>query len=572
MERGVLAVHHLILRPRWACCFFVVCAAVLSAIHISDAQSPTHAERQPSPEQRTLEAPRPDPLSELQKLQFEIAGQRAAQETFKRYLEILAAVVTIASVIAVLLQVMGFIAESRSRRRSQEEYAGQAKREEQLHERFIKLLDITSKVAEEAQRKVDMLEGKGVHGAGERLRLINNLLAITERAAAKAAGAQFDFLSKSIDSCDDQCLRLITEAKADDDRDIIAKPQLRERVRVLTKQIESLDIQIINYNESVPRQFDGLREADSTGVSGESGLMYGWSRLSLTAPCLFVRGINHHLDQNFAAAIADWQSALKARGAMAIRVDANYWIGYVENTLGDFERVAPYLRDAISVATEERKVELTRLDLETRFFALDLGQVPDSLLKEGREFWDKLGAHRISPRARSSFATTMGNISLTKDIRAAIATKFDFWFPEEADYWFKTALAVEPRSRWARFGTCQALILAGKLLDESSRDAVRDVIGSVNREYQNRVEDRSKVLSKITEYIAMLMLGDPNPERLSAVAAAIESHTSDVTARTIYSQFRKQNVSKEVFLEEFRLLREERDLRKVFRKANMPRG
>src|SRR5439155_10570692 len=124
-----------------------------------------------------------------------------------------------------------------------------------------------------------------------------------------------------------------------------------------------LDIQIINYNESVPRQFDGLREADSTGVSGESGLMYGWSRLSLTAPCLFVRGINHHLDQNFAAAIADWQSALKARGAMAIRVDANYWIGYVENTLGDFERVAPYLRDAISVATEERKVELTRLDL-----------------------------------------------------------------------------------------------------------------------------------------------------------------------------------------------------------------
>src|SRR5439155_24869471 len=143
---------------------------------ISDAQSPTHAERQPSPEQRTLEAPRPDPLSELQKIQFEIAGQRAAQETFKRYLEILAAVVTIASVIAVLLQVMGFIAESRSRRRSQEEYAGQAKREEQLHERFIKLLDITSKVAEEAQRKVDMLEGKGVHGAGERLRLITNLL------------------------------------------------------------------------------------------------------------------------------------------------------------------------------------------------------------------------------------------------------------------------------------------------------------------------------------------------------------------------------------------------------------
>ena len=165
----------------------------------------------------------------------------------------------------------------------------------------------------------------------------------------------------------------------------------------------------------------------------------------------------------------------------------------------------------------------------------------------------------------------MGNMSLTRDIREAVVKKAGFPFPEEADRWYRRALEVEPRSRWARFGTCQALVIGGKPLPAEAQQALKDVIGSANREYQNRVEVRSKVLSKITEYICMLMLGNPNRERLSSVAAAIESHTSDVTARTIYSQFRKQNVTKDEFLDEFQLLRDEMDLRDVFRKTNSPR-
>ncbi|HXM50392.1 MAG TPA: hypothetical protein VN956_21300 [Pyrinomonadaceae bacterium] len=63
---------------------------------------------------------------------------------------------------------------------------------------------------------------------------------ITERSATKAAGAQFDFLSRTIDNLDHECKTLITEATKDDERDIIAKTAFSEQVRLLTDQINSL--------------------------------------------------------------------------------------------------------------------------------------------------------------------------------------------------------------------------------------------------------------------------------------------------------------------------------------------
>src|SRR6266404_2816013 len=87
----------------------------------------------------------------------------------------------------------------------------------------LELIDVASKAAKESQEKVTKLEEGGIKRAGETLQLINSLLMITERSATKAAGAQFDFLSRTIDNLDHECKTLITEATKDDERDIIAK-------------------------------------------------------------------------------------------------------------------------------------------------------------------------------------------------------------------------------------------------------------------------------------------------------------------------------------------------------------
>jgi tetratricopeptide (TPR) repeat protein len=339
----------------------------------------------------------------------------------------------------------------------------------------------------------------------------------------------------------------MAEAGKDDERDIIAKPIFIERVKILTEGIKSLDSQITTYNESVPTQFRPSSLPDA-GATANDESTRTWNRLALTAPCLFVRGLSHHIQQNFRAAINDWEAALKARGANSISVDANYWIGYLNNTLGNFERATAYLDAAATVAPARRKTELKRLEIETRFFALDYAEVPDSLLKEGKKYFDQLGA-LVTTRAKSSFATTMGNISLIRYIRTNLGAEFTL--ASEANHWFEQAVAAETKSRWARFGICQNLILAGRPLNTTQEREVRDVVRSVGNEYQNRQEHRSKALSKITEYICMLML--KQDDDLSTIASSVLYHTSEVTARTLYSQFRKQNIDKDVIPERIRI-------------------
>ena len=100
---------------------------------------------------------------------------------------------------------------------------------------------------------------------------------------------QFDFLSRSISDADRACYSLIDEAKISDDRDIIAKPEYREQVRVLSRQIDSLEIQIINYNEAVPKQFNIKDTQNNDYLLSD---VQNWIHLQLTSPCLCVKGLN----------------------------------------------------------------------------------------------------------------------------------------------------------------------------------------------------------------------------------------------------------------------------------------
>lgn len=509
---------------------------------------------------------------DLEKLQMQLSAQKEAEETIKFWIGIMTLVLIGTSLIAFSLQIGTLFADVRSRRQNKEESEKQSRRDDELHGRFLELIDVASKAAKESQDKVTRLEEGRIKRAGETLQLINSLLMITERAATKAAGAQFDFLSRTIDNLDHECKTLISEATRDDERDIIAKTTFSEEVRLLTDQINSLDHQIVIYNESVPSQFRAMQGAEGFSTSADAG---AWARLSLTGPCLFIRGQNHLQQQNFTGAINDWKASLTAGNAEASRVDANYWIGYINNTLGNFQEAERFLQDAEKLAPERRRPELSRLELETRFFALDLAIVPNDLLDEGeklyKQFHSEMQQQRLAARAISSFATTMGNMTVVERLRASIASGSDLDLSKSSE-WFQRALVVAPRSRWARFGMCCNLLLSGQPLDETARSDVRDVIQSVNREYTARIEDRSKVLSKVTEYICLCMLGDEirddEKSRLPSIASSIQLHASLVRARTLYSQFRKQNVGTDVFLREFYHFERTKSLLETFRMAN----
>lgn len=515
-------------------------------------------------------------LTELQDIRRELKGREEAQQTILAWVQVLAATVIGAALIAFVLQIGTMFADATNRRRNAEERAEQYKhehearavqsgREAEFHSKFLKVLDVATKSAEEAQQKVSKLEEGGIKRAGHTLQLINNLLEITERAAAKAAGAQFDFLSRTIDSLESECTELISTSTKEDDRDIIAKSAFSEQVRVLTDQIKSLDYQISSYNESTPPHFEFPQQAGEVSPAGRAELRR--TRLALPAPCLFIRGQNHLQHQNFVSAINDWKLSLSAKNNDPVKVYANYWIGYLYNTIGEFDSSPEFFKAAAEAAAEEKEPELLRLELETRLFALDYSPVPDDILHDGEAIYARLPLHRIPGRTLSSFATTMGNMALIRDLRATVADQRPF-NPEMCTTWFSRAEEAVERSRWARFGKCQSAILAGGELEDVERRDLEYVLGSVRREYQARIEDRSKVLSRITEYICMVLLGDQKEQRLSTVAASVENHAGLVRARTIYSQFRKQNVDKYVFLHEFNHFIETRDLATTCRMAN----
>lgn len=559
-----------IVRPLVLSCVIVFCLSGVALSQVPEGKQSPPAQTQPSiqmlPDLERLRSDLERLRFEVQQLHSQISTQDAAQERIQRYLGLVVAVVVIMSVFGILLQILGFRVEATIRNRSQEESTRQRASELELNNRYLQMFEAASKEAKEAQRRTDSLQEVGLKRAADTLQLINNLLAITERSTARAAGTEYGFLSRSIDDLDSECQKLIIDASRDDERDIVAKPQFIERVKVLTKSIESLDSQVTTYNESVPRQFVPTQGEDLAGARLEHGLTPGWNRLSLTGPCLFIRGLNNHLEQNFRSAIDDWRSSLTAKGSSAVEVDANYWIGYVNDTLGNFEEAAIYLDAAARVAPDQRKVELKRLALETRFFDLDFEEVPKQLLEDGKQFFDTVNFHQVSRRSISSFATTMGNISMIQRIRDS--TKAAEWTLIDSDRWYEIALKAESRSRWARFGKCINQFLMRGRLDTDAQEAARDVIDSVNREYRNRVEPRSKALSKVTEYMCMIMLGLNDPGRMSTIEGHIEDRASEVTARTIYSQFRKQNVHKDVFWNEFEYLRKTMNLRETYQWAN----
>ena len=553
-----------------AALFSMICLAIVWPNGTAISQVP--AAKQPAPIQKQPVSPQmPSELKKLQlglkDLQITLSARDEAQAEIKRYLEIIAFTIGTMAFFGIFLQVLAFRLDASSRRQSHEDNAKQREREDVLNKNLMQVLNISSKATEDTQRKMESLQEGGLKRAADTLLLINNLLAITERSAAKAAGAQYEFLAKLVENFDSECNDLIRESTHEDERDIIAKPEHIERIRILTKQMESLDHQITTYNASNPREFATPLDENQVGTNVKLRTTSDRHQLSLTGRCLLIRGLNHHLDQNFSAAITDWKNSITAKGGSLVEFYSNYWIGYVNNTLGKFNEATAFIKASGVVAPDQKKTELKRLALETRFFAFKLDDVSDDILKEGEDFYNALNRFEESKRAMSSFSTTMGNISMIKHIRAT-SNGSEFAFPEDSMSWFDEALNNETKSRWARFGKYQIMFLLTGRLDAEGQKEIKDVIRSVKNEYQNRQEDRSKVLSRITEYMCLLMLNDYDSERISVVTGSIENHASHVMARTIYSQFRKQNVSKSEFLAEFEFLIETKDLNGTFRMAN----
>ena len=133
---------------------------------------------------------------------------------------------------------------------------------------------------------------------------------------------------------------------------------------------------------------------------------------------------------------------------------------------------------------------------------------------------------------------------------------------DESRAWLERAFELNPQSRFAAFDLCQCDDYESKPVNENLLKEI--VLPALEREYTTRLEQRTKTLSKTTEYFCKLWM-KASPEELNQIQYAILLHSGQVNSDlTVYSQFRKQNIVKAKFLQEMGDLFQMGNMRAIF--------
>ena len=137
------------------------------------------------------------------------------------------------------------------------------------------------------------------------------------------------------------------------------------------------------------------------------------SNIKLEPYCNFIRGADSYLSEQFNQAIEYWTDVTLFSNDNKLKSLAYFWIGYVNNNLGNFTTALSNFKKAQELAVDSRKYELLRIQLETRFFN---NENPVEIVKEffnlilhiDRETTDESITDR--ERRKIKILTTLGNI------------------------------------------------------------------------------------------------------------------------------------------------------------------
>jgi tetratricopeptide (TPR) repeat protein len=372
------------------------------------------------------------------------------------------------------------------------------------------------------QKRAAEVHENFLSGSKETLELVNATLTLAKEASERAAKMIERRARAIVDELDRESQFLLASVPAQDDRALIANPTSRSNLRSVAHKITGFEINRFILPEDI----------------------------QLTPPCLFIRGMDFHLGQQFEDAITSWQNvALSPSASDNLKSLAWYWIGYEQNNLNRFDDAEQSFENALKSATGERRYELQRILIETKFFNKNKKNYrSDAAIQPFENLLLTIQADDPSEELearKTKILITLGNVisqtgrELRKKSREA-----------EAIDMFRRAKTlyeqVAERDKWALFGFAEMLYeleeveKAQEIFANRVRDAAIDE--SVRRE-----EPRTKVLARTTELICCLCV-----PRLNIEAPGIRSLVLQELGRvderlTVYSQVQKRNVTKAEF-------------------------
>ena len=359
----------------------------------------------------------------------------------------------------------------------------------------------------------------------ETLTLVNATLKLANEASLRASKALEDKLNRKHSALETEASELVEDSKAYKNFKVLVEDS-RYRSNLQTLAIDIMGLQ--NNQE--------LLDTD----------------VILHPHCAFIRAMDFHLNQHVKPAIRYWKQVKAHPSASeSLRIMALHWIGYEQNNIGDFEDAAENFEAAARLANGPLKHEIDRLKIESRFFNTSKYSA-QSILPELLALQEKVELLEKSEevkRIRSGIAGTLGNIYLQigNDLQAMKAPSE----PPKVYYEMaKAAFDSAPiKNKWIWFGYGEACYRLG---DRATAEEyfLTKVKPEAELEYSTRLEPRTKVLGQTTVLICSMLI-ESQHDNVAPLYNLIKATLSSVdTHVTVYSQFKRRNVFKKVFLDD----------------------
>lgn len=363
-----------------------------------------------------------------------------------------------------------------------------------------------------------------LEGSRTTLDLVNATLTLAKEASERAAKSIETKAITTLKELDRKSKELFAKGA----KRLVAEPALRSEVHRLAQKIAGFEINLF----ILPPGF------------------------KLTPYCLFIRGIDFHLNQQFDDALECWKSvSLDDESPNELKSEACYWIGIENNNLGEFSEACRSFEEALKTTTGPDWYELKRILNESKFFNGECSQSLVSSLENLLSAIEKEAEREEYEEKRRGILTTLGNIyfQLGNELE-----KEDY---EEAKKNWRSAKErfqkVPKESKWASFGLAEAHY---KLGEKTQGERIfREIRSKFNDEYISKEEPRSKVLASTAELICCLRVPSLENEIRMVHSQVLESLGRVNELLTVYSLMQRRNVKKDEFRNDLTELMAERN-------------
>jgi hypothetical protein len=370
----------------------------------------------------------------------------------------------------------------------------------------------------------------------ETITLVNQTLNIAKEESEHAANALHNSATVELNDLDLDIKKFLANVNTTDVASVTTTPIYRARIKKFSDRTNKID----NYNLLLDRN----------------------KKISLTCNCKFIDGIQQHIEQNFDEALELWGNvAVDAHTPPLQKGIAWYWMGHLNNNLGEFPDAEKNFHNGSVTGDPEHLIEYKRSEIESRFFAYTKykadtnGSSIISALSGLREDVEKaMAAGDIAAHVQLRRVMLLqGNVHYAFGVEGG-----DNSYIEKARKIYKdlAEISASTNQTYAQLGYAQASLALGIDIAEVKQLLSKIVQPAAYNEALERVEPRSRATRLAIELLCCLASDNPeNIVRARYIRDDVTRALAGLDSRlTVFSPVVKRNLKKEDFLTELRNL------------------